>query len=206
MVYKPKARFQVALRWLPVEILLVGISLTCAWLINSYALKPTFKATTSVTIQRDYRGKSKKKVITMQREDIKNVTQFNVVPRQRWVLYSASEYAYMHYGIWQNITDLSESVSATAVPKKPKLEISVVSSSRMVAKQNLVAFRYAVANSLETLDGYDIKTTDIKVVSQNNPIQKSIYKYALIVGLVLAVMAPYVIEFVRGEGKNEQNK
>lgn len=205
MVYKPKERFKLAFKYLPLELFIFLVTIAIAWGINLTVFKPTFVASTNVTIRRKSNANlSKQKKRAILEEDIANVSQFNVVPRQRWVLYTASEYAYTRYGIWQGFTDLSESVSATAIAKKPQLKISVKSSSEQIARENASAFDYAVTTAVNTLDNYHVESSKIHVKSQMSGNQKDVYKYAVIFGLVIAVLSPYLISYVRGEEHHEK--
>lgn len=205
MVYKPRERLKLAFKYLPLEFCIFLITVAIAWGVNLIVFKPTFVASTNVTILRKSNTKlSDQKKNKMRKEDIANVGQFNVVPRQRWVLYTASEYAYTHYGVWQNFTDLSESVSANAVASKPQLKISVTSSSKQIARENVSAFDYAVEKAVKTLDNYYVKSSVVKVNAQLSSAQKNVYKYSVISGIVLAVLTPYLISYVRGEEHHEK--
>jgi len=206
MIFKPKSRFKIAIKWFPIEFLAVIVSLLCGWLINQTVFKPTYTASSDIVIQRDIgKNKSKQQRNAARKLDSENVTQFNVVPRKRWVLNTASEYAYTHYGTLQSLTDLSESVSATAIPKQPKLRLSVTSSSKAVARQNLTAFSYAVKTAIDTVDDYQVKIGKVEVNYQLTGSKKNVYKYALIVGIFLAVITPYLVMMIRGEEDGDKD-
>jgi len=206
MIFKPKSRFKIAIKWLPIELLVVIASLLCGWLINQSVFKPTYIASSDVVIERDIgKDKSKQQRKAARKLDSENVTQFNVVPRKRSVLNMALEYGYTHYGIWESLTDLSESVSATAVPNQPKLRVSVTSTSKQVAKQNLIAVTYAVKTAIDDIDDYQVKVGKVGVNYQLTGSQRSVYKYSLVVGAVLAALTPYLIMSIRGKADDDKD-
>jgi len=198
--YQPKDRLRLAWHWLPMEILILVIFLTGGWGVSRLIAKPIYQSNIELTIQhRTKKGQSRAKRATIRKHDIADVSQFNVMPRQPSVLYAASEYAYTHYGYWQQIQDLSESVSATAVPDKPVLRLTVQSSSKQVAQQNVQAFNVAVKDSLKVLNGYQVYSGSIATQFVANNIQYSVYKFAIILGILAAVTTPYLVKYVMGD-------
>ncbi|AVK62729.1 polysaccharide biosynthesis protein [Lactobacillus sp. CBA3606] len=209
LVYKPKARLRLAWKWLPIELFVLLLSLGSGWLVNQTVAKPVYTARVDISIQQTTtKRQTQQQRQKMHRQDIKNVTQFNVMPRQPDVLYTASEYAYMRFGIWQPVGDLSESVQAVARHQQPVLRLSVSSTSKPIAQQNAAAFDYAVTKSLRHLKRYRIRSTTRAVIFEPNRISGSVYKFSLIVGLILALLVPYVSAYLTGEkgGWHAKNK
>jgi len=196
--YQPKDRLRLAWHWLPVEVLILALFLAGGWGVNRVIAKPVYQSTVELTIRRRYKkGQSRAKRVAIRQKDIDNVGQFNVMPRQAAVLFKASEYAYTHYGIWQPIQDLSESVSAVAIPQKPVLQLTVVSSSKQVAQRNVKAFNIAVKDSLSKLKGYQVSSSKLHTKFIVNNVQRTVYKFAGVLGALVAVTTPYLIKTVR---------
>lgn len=197
--YQPKDRLRLTWHWLPMEILILAIFLAGGWGVSRLIAKPIYQANIELTIQhRTKKGQSRAKRATIRKRDIADVSQFNVMPRQSSVLYAASEYAYTHYGYWQQVQDLSESVSATAVPDKPVLRLTVQSSSKQVAQQNVQAFNVAVTDSLKILKGYQVRSSKSTTQFVSNNVQHSVYKFAVVLGILAAVATPYLAKTVMG--------
>ena len=109
MKVQPKERFSLAWRWLPLELLIIMLSVGLGWAGNRWLPKPVYQASVDIQIAQTPRsGLSTARLKRQRRQDIKAITQFNVMPHQSAVLTQASTYSYAHYGIWQPIQELSE--------------------------------------------------------------------------------------------------
>lgn len=149
------------------------------------------------------RGLSTARLKRQRRQDIKAITQFNVMPHQSAVLTRASTYAYAHYGIWQPIQELSESVQAAPVARRPVLRVTATSSSRQVAQQNVQAFNVAIKANLTGLKNYRVKTVKRTVTRETNVIRGALWKLILVVGGGLALLSPYLVKYGQGWGRHD---
>ncbi len=201
MKYQAKERLRIAWRWLPLEMLIMIICIGLGWGLAKLMSKPVYQGRVDIEIKRRLpKNTSAKRRHEQLKKDIENVGQFSVMPHQGGVLYQASEYAYTHFGIWQPIQDLSESVTAEPVKDAPVLRITVVSTSRTIARENRQAFKTVTLQPLKSLPHYKasvIRQSTLKVIS---PMLKPMIKFTAVVGLGLATILPYVVDFVRERG------
>ena len=204
MKVQPKERFRLAWRWLPLELLIIMISGGVGWGLNQWLPKPVYQANVEIRITQIPRaGASLAQRRRQQRQDIKAIPQFNVLPHQVAILTAASAYAYTHYGIWQPIQDLSESVQAEAIPQRPSIRVTATSSSRAVAQQNAQAFNVAIKDNLKSLKHYRITTVRRTVTRTTNIVRGAIWKLVVIVGGSLALLSPYLVKYGQGRGRRD---
>ncbi|MCW1909781.1 polysaccharide biosynthesis protein [Lactiplantibacillus paraplantarum] len=203
MKVQPKERFRLAWRWLPLELLIIVISGGLGWGLNRWLPKPVYQASVDIRIaQTTHTGMSTARVQRQRRQDIKAIAQFNVIPHQSVVLTAASTYAYVHYGIWQPIQELSESVQAAPVGHRPVLRVTATSSSRQVAQQNAEAFNAAIKDNLTELKHYQVKTVKRTVTYKANVIFEALWKLVIVVGGGLALLSPYLVKYAQDWGRN----
>ena len=170
------------------------------WGLTTIMSKPVYQARVDIKIQRQLSRHASAKQRQQQHEkDIANVGQFSVLPHQSAVLYQASEYAYTHFGIWQTVQDLSESVTAAPIKGSPVLRVTVASSSRLIAEENRRAFRNAVAQPLKSLAHYKVTVTHRPTIQVTNTMFKPMLKFMIVVGIGLAAVMPYGVDYVRGK-------
>ena len=205
MKVQPKERFKLAWRWLPLELLIMLLSIGIGWGLNQWLPKPVYQAQVDLKIVQKPRAKMTASQRRRQRrQDIKLLPQFSVMPHQGIVLTQDSAYAYMHAGIWQPIQELSESVQATPVEHQPVLRVTASSSSRSVARLNARAFEVAITDNLKSLKHYRITTVRRRVQRTPNVIRGAIWKLVLVIGGSLAVLSPYLVKFVQGWGRQDE--
>lgn len=207
MNYRPKERFILAWRWLPLEIVILITSILIGWGINQWLFKPVYQARVDLQITRHLKRQATSRQRQKQRrQDIADVAQFAVMPHKRAVLVTAGSYAYTHDGIWQSIQDLSESVQAVALKQRPVLRLTASSTSRAVAQANAAAFNVATKQELRTtLTHYQVKTISTKVTRTDNVMWMTVWKIVLVIGGSLAILSPYLVGYVRrGERDEDQ--
>ncbi|CAM3287624.1 polysaccharide biosynthesis protein [Lactiplantibacillus plajomi] len=203
MKYQATDRLRLAWRWLPVEVLIIVGWCVVGWFGASALSKPVYQAQMDIEIKRRLpAGASTSRRHRQLKKDIKNVDQFSVLPHQSGVLYQAGEYASMHYGIWQSVRSLSESVTAEAVDERPVLRVTVASSSRAVAAENRQAFRIAIRHSLRGLRHYRVRVVRTAMVRENHVMRKPILKFTIGMGFFTALVTPYVINYLRGKERD----
>ncbi|WP_318766685.1 polysaccharide biosynthesis protein [Lactiplantibacillus carotarum] len=206
MKYGVKERLQLALRWLPIEILVIVCFLLFGWVLPELTGKNVYQAQAKIKIvQRLPESATIKKKRRSEKQDVKNISQFSVLPHQSDVLYQASEYAYVHYGIWQSVQDLSESVSALPGKQQPILNVVVVSSSATVAEQNLKSFQFAITQSLKDLKNYQVAMSEQPTIQRTFVMRRASLKLFAVTGLALAIITPYLINYVREEVRNNDD-
>ncbi|MFB9769751.1 polysaccharide biosynthesis protein [Lactiplantibacillus modestisalitolerans] len=199
MKYTPKQRLRLAWRWLPLELLVLVACIAAGWGISQVGAKPIYHAQVELAIQQRVKsGTNKNQRQRKHRQDVRNVKQFMVMPHQSAVLYAASTYAYTHYGTWQGVQDLSESVVADTVAHQPILRVTVASSSARIARQNAQAFNVSIKQELRrTLKHYRVKTVQTTVQPAANAMRMPVLKLSVMVGGLLAVLTPYLVEMGR---------
>lgn len=199
MKYQASERLRIAWHWLPLEVLVVVACVVLGWGLATIMSKTVYQARVDVKIQRQLSRHANNNQRQEQREkDIANVGQFSVMPHQSAVLYHASEYAYTHFGIWQPVQDLSESVTAEPIKGAPVLRVTVASSSRLIAEENSRAFRDAVTQPLKSLAHYKVTVTHQPAIRITNTMLKPMLKFMAVVGIGLATVLPYSVDYVRG--------
>lgn len=200
MKYQASERLRIAWHWLPLEALVVVVCVVFGWGLTTIMSKPVYQARVDIRIQRHLlRHASAKQRQQQRKKDIASVGQFSVMPHQSAVLYQASEYAYTHFGIWQPVQDLSESVTAAPIKGKPVLQVTVASSSRLIAEENSRAFRNAIAQPLKALAHYKVTVTQQPTIRVTNTMLKPILKFMVVVGIGVAAVMPYGVDYVRGK-------
>ncbi|RRK09474.1 polysaccharide biosynthesis protein [Lactiplantibacillus garii] len=203
MKYGGKERLRLAWRWLPVELLVIAMCGAIGLGLTRLMSKTVYQARFDIKVERRLSKRANDQQRQRQlKKDVKNVGQFSVMPHQGNVLVAANNYAYSHYGISQQIQDLGEAVTAAPVTNQPILRVTVTSSSRVVAQQNSKAFQDAIGNTLKPMSGYQVTLIPGKTKLNHNVMLKPMLKFFGVVGVSLALLSPYVVKYVRGEGRD----